>query len=199
MSRINKIKRGRTEDDGKMKENPDHPFWKLESGCGLLKPFWFMVHEGCLETALFVVYFIMPHRLRAFCQESHSAKTNYRVNTALKCVGHSTSLFTFSSKQLRHPFMDWFSSQKPPRLMFICFETGMHFMLKNMDTGFKEKNKAWFERQKVWSHLHIANRISIHSREKPGLQKNVPKKKKANNDNGLKSKHWKALHRCSRS
>lgn len=58
-----------------------------------------MVYGGCLEIVLFRVYFIMPHHVRAFCQESHSAKTNYSVNTAVWCVGNSTSLFTFSSKQ----------------------------------------------------------------------------------------------------
>jgi len=127
---------------------------------------------------MFGIYFIMPHRLRPLCQDSYSAKTNYSVNTALKCVGHSTSLFTFSSKQPWHPSTDWFSPQKPPRLVFICFETGMQFVLKWMDTDFGENtnNIARFERQKIWSHLQTAT--SFHSSAEHKQVSRQKKKKK---------------------
>lgn len=58
-------KRQRMNESEMEKNKSDHPFWKLErGGCSLWRPSWFMVHGGCLETALFRVYFIMPRCLR---------------------------------------------------------------------------------------------------------------------------------------
>lgn len=94
-----------------------------------------VLKQHCLE-------FILPCHIVSgpLCQEFHSAKTNYSVNTALKRVGHSASLFTFSSKQPWHPSTDWFCSQKPPQRVFICLETGIQFALKWMDMDF---SSAW--------------------------------------------------------
>lgn len=52
--------------------------------------------------------------------------------------------------------------------MFICFETGMQFMLKWMDTDFSENmnNTAPFERQHVWSHLQNATSVHQASEDK---------------------------------